>query len=57
MSKNWFEIATNQLIIKIIIGLILFLPIYGVILNYLKKRIIKEENRLIYNQLNASNSK
>ena len=43
MSKNWFEIATNQLIIKIIIGLILFLPIYGVILNYLKKRIIKEE--------------
>lgn len=43
MSKNWLEIATNQLIIKIIIGLILFLPIYGVILNYLKKRIIKEE--------------
>ena len=43
MSKNWFEITTNQLIIKIIIGLILFLPIYGVILNYLKKRIIKEE--------------
>ena len=43
MSKNWLEIATNQLIIKIIIGLIFFLPIYGVILNYLKKRIIKEE--------------
>ena len=41
MSKNWLEIATNQLIIKIIIGLILFLPIYGVILNYLKKIIIK----------------
>ena len=43
MSKNWLEIATNQLIIKIVIGLILFLPIYGIILNYLKKRIIKEE--------------
>ena len=43
MSNNWFEIATNQVIIKIIIGLILFLPIYGIILNYLKKRIIKEE--------------
>jgi len=43
MSKNWLEIATNQLIIKIIIRLILLLPIYGVILNYLKKRIIKEE--------------
>ena len=43
MSKNWLEIATNQLIIKIVIGLILFLPIYGIVLNYLKKRIIKEE--------------
>ena len=40
MANNWFEIATNQLIIKIIIGLILFLPVYGVLLNYLKKKII-----------------
>ena len=40
MANNWFEIATNQLIIKIIIGLILFLPVYGVLLNYLKKKIL-----------------
>ena len=40
MADNWFEIATNQLIIKIIIGLILFLPVYGVLLNYLKKKIL-----------------
>ena len=40
MSNNWFEIATNQLIIKIIIGLIFFLPVYGVLLNYLKKKIL-----------------
>ena len=26
MANNWFEIATNQLIIKIIIGIILFSP-------------------------------
>ena len=40
MANNWFEIATNQLIIKIIIGLILFLPVYGVLLSYLKKKIL-----------------
>ena len=40
MSNNWFEIATNQLIIKILIGLILFLPVYGVLLSYLKKKIL-----------------
>ena len=40
MASNWFEIATNQLIIKIIIGIILFLPVYGILLNYLKKQIL-----------------
>ena len=38
MAENWFEIATNQLIIKIIIGLILFLPVYGILLSYLKRK-------------------
>ena len=44
MSINWLEIATNQLIIKIIIGLIFFLPLYGLMLNYLKKRISIKKN-------------
>ena len=35
MKENWVEIALNQSIIKIIIGLILFLPIYGIFLNYI----------------------
>ena len=39
MSENWLEIATNQLLIKVIIGLIFFLPLYGLMLNYLKKKI------------------
>ena len=37
MSNNWIEIATTQTIIKIIIGLILFLPAYGILLNFLLK--------------------
>ena len=35
MKENWVEIALNQSIIKIIIGLTLFLPIYGIFLNYI----------------------
>ena len=31
MSQNWFEIAGTQTVLKIIIGLILFLPIYGIL--------------------------
>ena len=30
MKENWVEIALNQSFIKIIIGLTLFLPIYGI---------------------------
>ena len=41
MSLNWFEIAGTQAVLKIIIGLIFFLPIYGIILNYLLKKIRK----------------
>ena len=39
MSLNWFEIAGTQTVLKIIIGLIFFLPIYGIILNYILKKI------------------
>ena len=42
MSENWIEIATNQSLIKIVIGLIFFLPFYGIVLNYLMKRIKKD---------------
>ena len=38
MSLNWFEIAGTQTVLKIIIGLILFLPIYGILLNYILKK-------------------
>ena len=43
MSNNWVEIATTQTIIKIIIGLILFLPAYGILLNFLLKFLKNKE--------------
>lgn len=42
MSENWIEIALNQSIIKILIGLLFFLPFYGVILNFILKNINKK---------------
>ena len=39
MSGNWIEIAWYQTIIKIIIGIVFFLPAYGLLLNLLLKKI------------------
>jgi hypothetical protein len=42
MSTNWIEIAGNQTALKIIIGLVFFLPIYGILLNFISKRLSQE---------------
>ena len=39
MALNWIEIAGTQTVLKIIIGLIFFLPAYGILLNFLSKRL------------------
>ena len=39
MAQNWLEIAGTQPVLKILIGLIFFLPTYGILLNYFSKRI------------------
>jgi uncharacterized integral membrane protein (TIGR00697 family) len=39
MASNWIEIAGTQTVLKILIGLIFFLPTYGILLNYLSKRV------------------
>ena len=39
MAVNWIEIAGTQTIIKILIGILFFLPIYGLILNYFFDRL------------------
>ena len=38
MAANWMEIAGSQVIIKIAVGLIVFLPAYGILLNQLQKK-------------------
>ena len=39
MSQNWLEIAGTQTILKILIGLVFFLPIYGFLLSFFSKKI------------------
>ena len=39
IAQNWVEIAGTQTVLKILIGLIFFLPTYGILLNYFSKRI------------------
>jgi uncharacterized integral membrane protein (TIGR00697 family) len=38
MAANWFEIAGSQTVLKILVGLIVFLPAYGLLLNHLQKK-------------------
>ena len=39
MAQNWLEIAGTQTILKILIGLIFFLPTYGILLSFFSKKI------------------
>lgn len=39
MAENWFAIATSDVVFKIIVSVLIILPTYGVLLNYLLKRV------------------
>jgi uncharacterized integral membrane protein (TIGR00697 family) len=41
MSANWVEVAGSQVVLKIAVGLILFLPAYGLLLRWLGDRVKK----------------
>jgi uncharacterized integral membrane protein (TIGR00697 family) len=43
MAANWVEIAGSQAVLKIAVGLILFLPAYGLLLRYLKGKMSDTE--------------
>ena len=39
MAAHWFEIAGSQTVLKIVVGLIVFLPLYGYLLSFLKDKM------------------
>lgn len=44
MAANWFTVATNQSITKIIVSLLVILPAYGVLLGYLQKKFAGDDD-------------
>jgi uncharacterized integral membrane protein (TIGR00697 family) len=42
MAANWHIVATNNSISKIIVSLLVILPAYGILLNYLQNKIAKD---------------
>jgi queuosine precursor transporter len=42
MAANWMEIAGSQVVIKIAVGLIIFLPAYGLLLKYINGKLANE---------------
>jgi len=42
MAANWHIVATNHIITKIVVSLAVILPAYGVLLNYIQKKLHTE---------------
>ena len=43
MAAHWMEIAGSQTVLKIVVGLIVFLPLYGYLLSFLKAKLDNTE--------------
>lgn len=41
-EHNWPEVATNHILVKMVVSLCVILPAYGVLLNYLQKKLNKD---------------
>lgn len=39
MAENWYIVATNQIIVKVFIGLIVILPVYKLFLDFITKKL------------------
>lgn len=44
MAANWFTVATNNSISKLIVSLVVILPAYGVVLNFMQKKIAAQSD-------------
>ena len=49
-EHNWPEVATNHIVVKMVVSLCVILPAYGVLLNYLQKQISKQAENSVANQ-------
>lgn len=47
MAANWFTVATNNSISKVLVSLIVILPAYGVLLSYVQKKFVKDDANVV----------
>lgn len=52
MAANWFTVATNNSISKIIVSLVVILPAYGVLLGYMQRKIAANDNDNVIKSIN-----
>ena len=39
MANNWYIVATNQILVKIVCGMMVILPVYKIILDYITQKL------------------
>lgn len=44
MAEHWAEVATNNSLSKILVSLVVILPAYGLLLNYIQRHMIKDDD-------------
>jgi len=52
MAANWFTVATNNSVSKLIVSLVVILPAYGVLLNFVQKKIANSDDSNIVKSSN-----
>ena len=46
MAANWYIVATNQIMVKVITGLMIVLPVYKIFLDYITRKINETQRQL-----------
>ena len=49
-EHNWVDVATNHIVVKMVVSLLVILPAYGVLLNWLQKKLNNQADNAIANQ-------
>jgi len=44
MAEHWAEVATNNSLSKILVSLVVILPAYGLLLNYIQKHVVRDDD-------------
>jgi uncharacterized PurR-regulated membrane protein YhhQ (DUF165 family) len=49
-EHNWVEVATNHIVVKMVVSLLVIIPAYGIVLSWLQKKIQNQSGTVVTNQ-------